>query len=486
MNRLCYFIILCVVGVTLSYSDIDNKESIGIVSSNLIRQIQNFGSSPAYIDRFKRIIKNKSSCVVLIYTISDGNSTNNKADDNINNIANEIPNQEVNYDATIQYNNKYKNEVIHTKTEDKGKFDNPQEYFYNSAIQPRITKQSYKYGVTCGVVLSQDGIVVTTYNGTMNSDRYIVAIDSEKNQTDELYGEIELNHKTYDAYVIKEFPKLNLVFLRIKTNKSEKFDFLNLSNNSVLHNRKEESNYLVYSAVAIGKCKGEHFVKQRQTYNAKNKFNMITNIIGGIAYKKIKGVPTLVLHTPTTGDGAIPENHGGAIIDNDGKLLGIPVWQDYLNLPISFAIPASTIKMCLGLALPTVIRIETSSSCGIVAESLSKTQKKLLKQELRNSTKQLHDELLNNLKNNQISTNFKSINEFIDNNSFGVVVHKITEGSIADKANILKDDILLKFNNDCILDEETFSNLETHSINESQINLTLLRNNKIINMAIRK
>lgn len=440
MNKL-YIIFFCSFSITISYSNAsDNSgKNLGLISTKLIKQIQNLENSPNEINKFKKIIEKKSSCIVLIYTISD-----------------------------------------------KAKLKNKKKYFYNSAIQPRTKSKDYKYGVTCGVILSQDGIVVTTYDGTVNSDRYIVAIDSEKNQDDELYGEIKLNNNTYKAHVIKSLPSLNLVFLQIETNKSEKFDFLNLASSSEPFNKNDGSSYLMYSAVAIGKCKGEHFVKQRQTYNAKNKFDIVSNIIGFISFNKIKGVPTLVLYTPTTGDGSIPENHGGAILDGRGKLLGIPVWKDSLNLPFSFAIPSSTIKLGLGIILPTIIKNDNGNSIGLELKHLNTVQKKLLKKALRDSTKLLNDAFLNNLKKSQVSTNFDNIQDFIDNNNFGVAVYAIKEGSLADNANILVGDILLQFNDDCILDEETFNNLEAYSINEQQITLTLLREGKIIELNLLK
>ena len=439
MNKL-YIILLCLLSVTLSYSSINNNSQIiGLLSTNFLKQIMNFGNQYNEINKFKKIIKEKSSCVVLIYTISD-----------------------------------------------KNKFKNAKEYFYNSAIEPRITKKTYKYGVTCGVILSRDGIVVTTYTGTMNSDRYIVAVDSEKNQSDELYGQIELNNNMYKAHVIKSFPNLNLVFLQIETNNGEKFDFINISNDNILLNNNADSNQMIYSAIALGKCKGEHFVKQRQTYNAKNKFDMVANVISNVFYKKIKGVPTLILYTPVTGDGAIPENHGGAIIDNRGKLLGIPIWEDYMNIPLSFAIPASTIKLCLKLVLPTILKKETSTCIGLKVKNLNTLQKKLLKNIMKHNTKMLNNNFLNKLIHDQVLTDFSSIQDFIDNNSFGVAVQSVQDGSIADKANILIGDILLQFNCDIILDEETFNNFEAYSIDKQLITLTLLRNNKIINVELRK
>ncbi len=106
-------------------------------SKDIFKKLQDSSTKDIKNTDWKRIVEKKSSSVVLIYTISD------KGKDKYN--------------------------------------------FYNSAIQPRINKTDYKYGVTNGVIVSPDGIVVTTYTATMNSDKYIVVIDSEKNQDDESY-----------------------------------------------------------------------------------------------------------------------------------------------------------------------------------------------------------------------------------------------------------------------------------------------------------
>ena len=447
MNKLYINIItfLCIISISYSEEEDNSNDNVegmdrGIISELLLKQFQNFSLRKIPINKFKSIVNKKASCIVLIYTISD----TGKDKDN----------------------------------------------FYNSAMKPRKKKEMYKYGVTCGVILSPDGIVATTYTGTMNSDRYIISIDSDKMQSDELYGEIELNCNTYEAHVLNTFPELNLVFLKIDVDRSESFDYINIANDDFLIDRNGNSNNLLYNAIAIGKCKGEHFVRKSRPSNNKNKFDMITTVIGNINYKIIDGVPTLILKTPLTCEGSLPENHGGAILDGRGRLLGIPIWieDDYTtSLPLSFAIPASTIKKCFGLIeYNNISRKETIPHCGMDVTQLSKVNKITLKEQLKYSTNNLKEKIRSYLNNNLIASEFSTLDEFVDNNQLGVIVTSIKEGSAAYKSGINIGDIIFMFNNDCIVNPKTFHNLEAYNIDIPSETITLVRKNKIITVEIRK
>lgn len=435
-----YFINISCSGLTYgSETNMDGMDR-GVISELLLKQLQNLSLKKIPVNKFKNIVKKKSSCVVLIYTISDDGK-------------------------------------------DK-------ENFYNSAIKPRKTKDSYKYGVTCGVILSPDGIVATTYIGTMNSDRYIVSIDSDKNQSDELYGEIELNYNTYEASLVKAFPELNLAFLKINVDKSESFEYVNIASDQFLTDRDDNTNNLLYNAIAIGKCKGEHFVRKSRPSNNKNKFDMITTVIGNITYKIIEGVPTLILNTPLTCEGSLPENNGGAILNDQGRLLGIPVWieDDYTtSLPLSFAIPASTIKKCFGLIdYNNISKAETGYISGINVSSLSKVQKITLKEQLKYSKGSLREKIKKYLNNNLIASEFSKLDEFVDNDQLGVVVTSMKEGSVAHESGINIGDIIFMFNNDCVINPKTFHNLEIYNIDAQSVILTLIRKNQIITIETRK
>lgn len=471
MNIL-YIIIFFVYIINNYYvfgDEIDNNEvGIGYVSRTKLKQLINWFINQTPNDKVQSVVAKKSSCVVLIYTISD--ECNNTEDDN----------------------------------------------FYNSCLRPRMEKKDYKYGVTSGVIVASDGIVVTTYDAIQNSDRYIVSVDSEKNQDNELYGEIKMTTNTYEANVVRLFPELNLAFLKIKNGKIGDFDYLNVANTAHFRTKNEQENYYVFSAIAIGKCKGEHYVRTSLPYNSKNKFDMVVTVIGSVALCKSRGVPILILYTPVTGEGAIPENHGGAIINSEGKLIGISCatlpynylddniknknkidWLNLkyncnMNLPFSFAIPSSTIKQALSLLHSMSNSTKLPTKCGITVKSLlgkdTKEKQLLIKKFLQHQSTTLKDDFVKSLRNNDIFTKYpsSSIKEYVEAGKFGVVVTEIMTDSIAFKAGIQIGDIILKFNNECIADSRVFENFENISFNVPIINLTLLRNNQLISLELRK
>ena len=449
MNKIyiLFFIILYFIDNKLAlYGESLNNNSdssqLSLISKNALNKLQNFiGSRNDEINKFRKLISNKSSCVVLIYTISDD------------------------------------------KNFDKITCSHQTRAFYNSAIKPREKKSDYKYGITSGVMVSNDGIVVTTYTGTMNSDRYIVAIDSEKHKEDNAYGDIALSSSIYEAHVIKSFPGLNLVFLQVEKNKNEEFEYLNIANDTFFNGITGDNKYLIYDAIVIGKCKGDHFVKQSQPFNSRNRFNMQTAVIGAISYLKDKGIPTIVMYTPVTGDGSLPENHGGALIRSDGKLIGIPVWRDGLTLPYTFAIPSSTIKK--GLTLTKSSYIE-AKPFGLQVNNLDKNQQRMLLRIIRDKFKIIDEKKIEEFYNKQSSDQYMVANELAANNNLGVIVTSVTLNSPAEIANIKRGDILLQINDDYILDAETFKNIEKHSIDVACIAVTLLRGNELITLEIRR
>ena len=419
-----------------------NMSQLLLISESALRELYNLNASKkSKINQFRSLIEKKSSGVVLIYTISD-----------------------YEFDPATQ--------------------DLQARAFYNSAMKPRKKNSDYKYGVTCGVVISESGLVVTTYNGIMNSDRYFISIDSEKNKEDNTYSDIVLDGNTYKAHLVRTFPGLNLAFLQIETNKNEKFDAINITNDAFLIRKDGSANHLIYNAMVIGKCKGEHYVTSRIPFNTRNRFDKYCVVIGGVSYTKKKGTPTLVLYTPVTGDGAIPENHGGALIKWDGKLLGIPVYEDNgISLPYSAAIPASTIKKALGLLQQN---INNTLSFGLEVKNLNNNEKTLLKNTLKNKFGDIDKKLLDKLNSNKIFDDYLIGGELVDTNGLGVIVKSITSDAPGAQAGILRGDIILKINDDYITDTETFYNVEKHSIDKTHVTVVLLRDKKIITLEVRK
>ena len=109
---------------------------------------------------------------------------------------------------------------------------------YNSAIKKRLKKHHYKHGIISGVLLSKDGIVCTTSDGIMNSDKIIVSIKGELKPISK-DSVITLGENDYEAKVIKIIPDLNLAFLKITPKKGCEFDYLKLGNDTSLINNKD-------------------------------------------------------------------------------------------------------------------------------------------------------------------------------------------------------------------------------------------------------
>ena len=412
-----------------------------VISFDKLKELEDFIERVPEVDEFRQIIKKHSSSIVLIYNISSS-----AEDDN---------------------------------------------YFYNSALKPRKTKTDYKYGVTSGVVISKDGIIVTTYRSNVNADKFIVSIDSEKDNSN-IYGKIIVSENKKEAEVIKEIPELNLLFLRIKANPGEEFDYMELGNDSCL----KKDSWLIYGSAVIGKNRGEYFVTESRPKNNKNKFDIYSAIVNRLSLAKLKGIPVLIIYEPFTGEGVLPENDGGAVISLDGTLLGIACYKNNLNLPASFAIPISTIKKGLSIAFPGPIKRSLLTDIKINVEQLSEKQKRKLINCLNNSdilTKHL-TEAVNNarfadkilIKTITNKNNKERLTELVQDNKLGISIKSLDEKSYAYQIGIRPNDILIKFHNDIVFDTETFQNLVNHSIEDQNLIITILRNEMFEEYELRK
>ncbi len=324
---------------------------------------------------------------------------------------------------------------------------------YNSAIKKRLKKHHYKHGVISGVLLSKDGIVCTTSNGIMNSDKIIVSIKSEMKPVSK-DSMITLGENDYKAKIIKIIPDLNLAFLKITPKKGYEFDYLKLGNDTSLINNKC---ILLNGSVIVGKAKGESFVSQSFPANSKNNFSMTARGVERISYKKVSGTPVLLIENVITNSAVFPENEGGAVIDKEGKLLGIAFLNDKdFSVTSSMAIPVSTIKQAIKIAIPYMLSSSNESYIGI--------------------TPIMSDFVFpENLK--------KTLNIISDTNSV-VMVESVDLDSSANKAGIEARDIILKFNDDFVKDIETYRNLEKASWGEQTVSLKILRDNKLFDIEI--
>jgi len=326
---------------------------------------------------------------------------------------------------------------------------------YNSALKKRLKKHHYRHGVISGVLLSKDGIVCTTCDGIMNSDKVIISVKSELKPLAK-DSKINLGKNDYEAKIIKIIPDLNLAFLKINPKKGQKFSYIKLGNDTPLINNND---ILLNSSVIIGKAKGENFVSPMRPMNFKNNFSMIANGIEKLSYKKVCGTPVLLIDNSITNTAVLPENEGGAIIDKEGKLLGIAYINNKdFSITNALGIPVSVIKQAIKIAVPYMLSPSEVSNIGITA----------------------------NMSEYSIPENLKKILIMHSGIKSVVKVEEVELDSSADKAGIKAQDIILKFNDDFVKDIKTYKNLEKASWGKQTVNLKILRNNKLLDIEINR
>ena len=333
---------------------------------------------------------------------------------------------------------------------------NDDNLIYNAAVKKREKKHHYKTGVVSGVLISDDGIICTTYSGIMNADEYIVSINSELKAASK-DSKITIGKNDYKATLIKAIPDLNVAFLRIKPKGKESFHAVKLGNDAALIKGKER--LLVNGAVVIGKTRGENFVNELKPANSKNGFSMYAAGIERLKYEKEDGQSVLTVENSTTNPGLIAESEGGAILDMDGRLIGIShISIDSFSNISQRAIPVSIVRKGINIAVQSIFKAENDTPLGIEVEEV---------------------------KDLKIPSNVKKTLEIPDKaEKFGVVVKSVEMKSLADKADIQADDVILKFNNDLIENERTFKNLEKSSSGDALISLKILRKNNLMDIEI--
>jgi S1-C subfamily serine protease len=257
-----------------------------------------------------------------------------------------------------------------------------------------------------------------------------------------------MNRNAYEAKVVKVLSGLGLAVLRITPKGNEKFHFLGLDDTSDLK-----------TGAAIGKARGEFFVGLPKPANSSSIFSPLALPIVHIVSVNKNGETKLRL-SQWPGSGGYPEVHGGALVNDQYKIVGILACNcDTLSWPCLEAIPVPVIRQCLHVAVPSILKSPTEIKLGIKAKV--DTEVKLSKDVL------------------------KSINwpPDTDSDSF-VSVEAVELDSAAEKASVLPGDILLKYGDDFITNITTFKNLEKHSIGMRSIVLTVLRKNKIIEIEV--
>ncbi len=396
-----------------------------IMSVDKLQYLMDYLTRVPELEKFRTIIENNSSAVVLIYSISD-----------------------------------------------KAKND---DYFYNIGLKPRTSDFDYKYGVITGVVISSDGVIVTPYDCVNHANRFIVSIDSD-HRTEETYGEISVTKDDFEAKVIKAIPELNLAFLQIvpdPAHASRKFDYLNIANDSVITDGKVK-HFLLNGAVAYGKCRGEFFLTERQPRINKNLFTDYQLFCPRISSDIFNGSRRLVIYSPLYPEGVIPELHGGALITLDSTLLGLTIYKKDINAPMSLAIPSSIIKKGMQLAVPWLIKFSEERNLELKVEPLSDKQKQQLVSVVNNWPSMLLTEVTATFPRTMDGEKFGKLQDAIMLGHCGVVVSSIVDGGVSESSGIRRGDIILTVDGVGVTDPLCFYNLEAQSIGSQYVELRVV------------
>lgn len=411
---------------------IANNVSATIVSAEKLRDLRDFLSNVPQIGQFNRIIRENSSAVVLIYSISS--------------------------------------KVQGSDTE-TGK-----DVFFNIAIKPRTSEYDYRYGVISGVVISNDGVVVTTHDCVQYADTFIVSIDSEQ-RIERPVGVMLMTKNDFKAKLIKDIPELNLAFLQIErpeTQASRKFQYLNIANDAAITDGNDKR-YLLNGGVVYGKCRAEEmFVSERNPSVNTNSFKDYRFFCSRISSDIFEGSRRLVIYNPVVADVVTPEVHGGALITLDATLLGLAIYQKDLNAPMSYAIPSSMIKKGMQLATPWLIKLSEDSSLGFEVEPLNSTQKKQLIKIINNWDSSLYSDIATTFTHTIDGNQFGKLQDEVENGHCGVVVSSIVENGISANSGLKQGDVILTVRGVGVTSTKCFHNLEAQAIGEQYVELRVV------------
>lgn len=210
------------------------------------------------------------------------------------------------------------NGVVHVKTEgtveyNQRGFDPFREFFYGNGNYNQKYIQPIK-GTGSGVIISQDGYIVTNNHVIEKADQIKITLN---------------NKKTYDAEVIGTDPTTDLALLKIE---EEGLPYVSYGNSDQLR--------IGEWVLAVG-----------------NPFNLTSTVTAGIVSAKGRDI-NILSNDPFTGNSSIesfiqtdaavnPGNSGGALVNTKGELIGINAaiksntgsFAGY-----SFAIPANIVK----------------------------------------------------------------------------------------------------------------------------------------------
>lgn len=193
------------------------------------------------------------------------------------------------------------NAVVHVKnvTVSKGP-SSIMEYFYGYS-----GSQTPQVGTGSGVIISQDGYIVTNNHVISNADQLQVTLN---------------NNKTYDAELIGTDPNSDIALIKIDVDRQLPYLAFGDSDNTKVGEW----------VLAVG-----------------NPFNLTSTVTAGIVSAKARALASLDQSFIQTDAAVNPGNSGGALVNTNGDLIGINTAitsQTGSYVGYSFAVPSNIAK----------------------------------------------------------------------------------------------------------------------------------------------
>jgi S1-C subfamily serine protease len=309
---------------------------------------------------------------------------------------------------------------------------------YNAAADAGEEKRYHS--VISGTIIHPLGYVVTTCDTLIEGTRIIVSINSE-NRSNTANSSMIITKDDYEAKIVKKIPRLNIAVLKIDKKDDSDFAYVNLSNMGTAINKKDLM--INKCSFAIGKAVGEKSSSDSEYISKKNSFRMSALPVETISMERIDGIWFAVARNSVmTTCVTLPENAGGAIIDNTGRVVGIVDYKASKKqlFAKNIAIPANVVRKALGLASVPSINVLDKKEFGAT---------------------------------------------FSDNkDKKGVYVKTVKKDSLADQSGIAQGDIIMKLNEESVDDSESLENMLDRTSGDGTTVLSILRNKKVIEIEV--
>jgi len=265
-----------------------------------------------------------------------------------------------------------------------------------------------------GVIITADGYIVTNHHVVKDADRIEVVVNNRK--------------KNYPAELVGSDPSTDLALLKINADKLSAIEFVNSDQVKVGE-----------WVLAVG-----------------NPFNLTSTVTSGIVSAKGRNInvskDNLPIESFIQTDAAInPGNSGGALVNLDGKLVGINaaiISRTGSYAGYGFAIPSNIVLKIIG----------DLKEFGMV-------QRAFIEAEITDI-----DE--------QIATRLKD--EYLT----GVYVSKVVEEGNAQKSGLKKEDIIIRMNGINITDRASFDEHLAYYRPGDKVKLEVLRQGKILDITV--